>query len=79
MSILISFKNLYPGAPVVVSSAHFLYGDGFYINMVEGVSPPIKEEHEAALVFEPVSIFKLYRTSNFAHFTLCSDKVLLVL
>jgi len=49
----IGISSCQSGAPVVVSSAHFLYGDGFYIDMVEGVSPPIREEHEAALVFEP--------------------------
>jgi len=44
------------GTPVFVSSPHFLYGDEYYMKQTEGLSPPNKEEHETALVFEPVSI-----------------------
>ncbi|XP_078495226.1 platelet glycoprotein 4-like [Ciona intestinalis] len=41
------------GAPIMVSSPHFLYGDGFYLNMTTGIEPPNVLEHEAALVYEP--------------------------
>ncbi|XP_076823960.1 platelet glycoprotein 4-like [Clavelina lepadiformis] len=41
------------GAPVLISSPHFLYGDGFYFNQSRGISPPNKEEHEATLYYEP--------------------------
>lgn len=49
----ISLKTCQHGAPIVISSPHYLFGDGFYLDMVEGLTPPDPELHEAALVYEP--------------------------
>ena len=39
----------------MISSPHFLNGDGFYLSQTEGVSQPTQEEHGVLLVYEPVS------------------------
>ncbi|XP_055375789.1 protein peste-like [Condylostylus longicornis] len=43
------------GTPVFMSYPHFFNADPFYINQVEGITPPDPEKHEFYIILEPTT------------------------